>query len=246
MYSWCLALGGFAYDYASIYQYLLAGLSSMFLIMTSTGNFDILGITLRSAFGVGLVTQSLAYICLCLWIWAFWGSTQSKTSYVLSIIFLALTALSNVHVIPVVIIIYFVTFCYDFFFRREVRKNLLKFYIIPGILAIGLTCFWLLPMLSVYSFMPSQSLGLTDGIGAQNVWDIIHTWWPTGLSFLLALVVVIFSPKEGSPTLFEFSCPYSCHYLFPIRLAVAELSIPQLSIFVFYLLHKSCGYSLCL
>ncbi|MCC2630382.1 MAG: hypothetical protein K0S38_191 [Candidatus Paceibacter sp.] len=165
----------------------VAALVTVVLLLTPFGKYNNLGISLTSSFVVGLVAHLLAFDLMLLWIWAFFGSFTSRWAYYLSILFLALTALTSIHVLVAVFVIYILNFC----LRSDTRKKFLKYYVLPGILAVGLTSFWLIPMLSVYSMMPGQSLGLRSGIGAANLWVVIKTWWPTALFFVVAGVIAI-------------------------------------------------------
>lgn len=180
----------------------VAGLSGALLLSTPFPWYDNLGVSLVSTISVGLVAQLISFVFLLLWLWTLLDTKRTRISYYLSIIFLALMALSNVHVVPVALIIYCVYFCvheyalvihpraYWEHARKRVRE-LLSIYILPGILAITLIAFWLLPMIFFYWYMPDQSLGVSDGIGASNVWVIIRPWW-LSLIFIAAACFIVF------------------------------------------------------
>jgi hypothetical protein len=179
----------------------IAALVAVMLVVTPFSTFDNIGISLSSTFSTGLVTQLLSFVCLLSWIYAWLGSFNSKRMYGASIIFLALTALSSVHLLPIALCIYCLTFTVqDYrFFTHPIkyfqspwsRSRFFRYYLVPGILAIGLTSFWLFPFIATQSYMPSQSLGVTDGLGAANIWVIMKSWWPTALLFLPALYVAL-------------------------------------------------------
>ncbi len=170
---------------------VVAGAAGLFLLMTPFGKYDTLGVSLGSTFSVGLVTHVLAFDCLLLWIAMFLESHRSRLAYYSSIVLLALTALSSVHVIFIVFAVYFFSFC---FFRKKV--SVMRFYIVPGLLSVGLAGFWLLPLSTVYSIMPTQSFGLTNGIGAPNLWAIVVTWWPTAIVMLGAVIGSVYQRNK--------------------------------------------------
>jgi hypothetical protein len=177
----------------------LAGLCGVLLLITPFGRYDNLGVSLGSTFIVGLVTHLFSFVCFLAWLWAFLQRKSSSKAYYLSILFLAATMLSSVHVLPLVVAVFIAAFLIDEvhiiagFKTHSITKAhlffVIKHYVLPGILALGIMAFWLVPLLSFYRYMPNQSLGVSDGIGAPSIWQVMVTWWPTATVFIMAAIL---------------------------------------------------------
>lgn len=210
---------GLVYVAASIVRTKAAlwvtGITGALLVLTPFGRYDNLGVSFGSTFTVGLITHVFAYICLLLWLGLWLRSERSTIAYYFSPIFLAASVLSSVHVVPILGILFLSKFLVkEFaFFKSPVRAlksrwfkiRLINHYLIPIVLAVGLASFWLIPLFAFYSFMPNQSLGLTNGIGAVNIWQVITTWWPTALFFFVACIISV-KKKDISLRILVFGC----------------------------------------
>lgn len=133
------------------YPTITAGIISGILILT---DFQYtLGIDFISSLYTGLVTQLFAF-----YIFIFWLRNFLSKKWVTSTILLALLALANAHMVPVVLFFYIASFAYDIWNERS--KRVAYPYVASGVIAIGITAFWSFPMLWYSDFLLTKAISL--------------------------------------------------------------------------------------
>jgi hypothetical protein len=175
---------GFAY---------LAGIVTVFALATF-GPYANIGINLFSTINVGLVSQALGFPLFLIWVYVFLDISVSRRARYLSMVVLFPLSFSNVHIIPLVVIVVFVSFVVDSIslIRLRAHKQLVSRALMYGqvtvIPVIG-AAFWLVPLLSHYHYFSTMALGVETGIGAPGVFFFIKQWWVFFVAIFTALII---------------------------------------------------------
>lgn len=125
------------------------------------------GFGVQSVFNTGIITHAFSFIPFSLWI-IFTYKRKDKDLYsLLSIFFLSLTLLSNVHM-ALSCFIFFVLFYIEevLSINKKDIKRFLKItgeYFVIGFISLCIVSFWYLPMLSLYDFSSARSLNYLWG-----------------------------------------------------------------------------------
>ncbi|MBZ4420776.1 hypothetical protein [Myxococcus sp. RHSTA-1-4] len=119
-----------------------------------------LGITLHSTFDAGLSTQLLAHVFTLAFYAAFLEADRGRVPAVLSSVFLALVALTNVHVVWVAAFLFICLVVARLVQAPSwaARARVLGLHFAIGLGALLLSAVWVLPMLLKLKYVPTQAL----------------------------------------------------------------------------------------
>jgi len=124
------------------------------------------GLDMSSTLLDGFYTQPFGFVLLLCWMLFYLSPRQNVVRFVVSAVLLALTVLANFfNAITAIVFIAAVLLCdivswarvSDPVKRRELRKNFLLHFFSPW-LALALSAFWLVPMLSSYEYLVTRPL----------------------------------------------------------------------------------------
>jgi hypothetical protein len=124
------------------------------------------GLDMSSTLLDGFYTQPFGFVLLLCWMLFYLNPKQNVVRFVVSAVLLALTVLANFfNAITAIVFIAAVLLCdlvtwaraSDPANRRELRKNFLLHFLSPW-LALALSAFWLVPMLSSYEYLVTRPL----------------------------------------------------------------------------------------
>jgi hypothetical protein len=121
------------------------------------------GIAISATFRSGLFTQLLGFVCLLLWCQFFLQVEESKTARYLSVLFLFLTVLSNVHVVPIVALFFLVTLMYRSVgmlrHGRQVQyRKCVCTYTLLGLLPLAGAGLWYIPLWAYFEYLTTMAL----------------------------------------------------------------------------------------
>ncbi len=208
-----------------------AALASVPLLSDARFNFVLpAGLDYLSTFQIGLYTQPLGFVLLIAWYVCYASARQRRLQFLLSSILLALTVLANFFNAMAAAIFILTTLVSDTVAyarapqideRRAARQTLLAHLASP-LVALCLTAFWLVPMLSQYQYFVTRPLVIEASLLVTKafwVWyalavigSIIWLRRPTSsmmpyLSACLILAVIVLAGVSFAPHWFPLQSP---------------------------------------
>ncbi len=122
------------------------------------------GLDYFSTFQIGLYTQPLGFVLLMLWYVSYTSAHKSRLKFALSCLLLALTVLANFFNAITATLIIAATLASDLIqYRRAPDSNqkaserrALLVHLAAPLVAVGLTSFWLVPMLTQYDYFVTR------------------------------------------------------------------------------------------
>ncbi len=141
----------------------ISGLSTagLLLYFNSTPDVSIYGVSIRATFNNGEITQTLGFFVFIIWTCYFIYIENSRNARYVSIIFLSLVFLSNVHIVLPAAIFFFTTFFVRGIIGDKFKKwdwEWIRLYTLQGFVPLFATAFWYIPMLVNYKYTPASSL----------------------------------------------------------------------------------------
>jgi hypothetical protein len=157
------------------------------LMLSFRGGDSNLGVNFSSVVQVGLYAQLLSFNFFLAWLYfALFDEYDSKIP-IKSSIFFSLIFLSNAHVAIPSVIMFFVIFLYTW--RDKKFKFAFQKFFSHGIISVGLSAFWVFPMLNNYQYFVTKTLSTPLNIIYSNLINFYYT--P-----LFCLIALIFAKKE--------------------------------------------------
>ena len=246
-----LAFWGVAYVQSGKNAYIAFGTAIASATLYSLGEIfqPNTGLDMSSTLLDGFYTQPLGFVLLLAWIVVYLLPKQNVRQFAATSVLLSLTVLANFfNAITAIIFIASVLICdvatwlpsSDQAQRQEQRKNLLFHFLSPW-LAVALSAFWLVPMLSSYEYLVTRPLirPLSQMITTPLwCWYFLAAtgaviWWRTRigrlgpylLACLILLVALIFSgtfaPAWFPLQVFRFFSTINFLLCVPIGISIA-------------------------
>ena len=144
------------------------------------------GFGVQSVFNTGIITHAFSFIPFSFWIIFTYKRKEKRIYSLLSIFFLSLTLLSNVHMAVSCFLFFVFFYMEDMVVSKKLGfKHLLcitKEYFIIGFLSLCIVSFWYLPMINLYDFSSARSLNYPWG---NPITFIIHYGYIVLLSIFI-------------------------------------------------------------
>lgn len=175
------------YWWARRFQYalpvaFLTGVFGIFFLLTPDDIGGKLGITLASTYGNGLYAQFFGSIFFVLWIMVFVSMRRGGAGWWASTLLFAAVILSNIHMAEGAFLVWAVTVGWqcvtEYRQRRDTFYRCIRDYIVYGVIAIGLSAVWIIPLLANASFFVTGTIPhvpLVSGVLAVFVPALLST-----------------------------------------------------------------------
>ncbi len=125
------------------------------------------GFGLQSIFNTGTITHSFSFLFFGFWIFYTYKLKEKIFYKILSIFFLSILLLTNVHITFTCLFLYLIFFIKDCFeLEKRNFKNIFQVfseYFLIGFTSLLLVSFWYIPMIYFYDFSAAKSLGYPWG-----------------------------------------------------------------------------------
>lgn len=192
---WTLGRAAFGGDRAAA----LAATFAVLPLLLDYRFFNPVGINNASTFLIGLYTQPLGFVLLAAWFASYLGAHRSRWRFALACLLLALTILANFFNAITAALFVIATVASDLLKltrsektpgRSEVRAALAAHVVCP-LVGLGLSLFWLVPMVSQYSYFVTRPH--TSSL-AQLIPPIMLAWYAVSA---IGIVCWLRRPTDG-------------------------------------------------
>ncbi len=233
---------------------VISGIIAVILLSYCGPDLNI-GVGVGGTINTGLLANSLAFNFFVIWLIYFLKKSWKRTDYFFGVCFLASVFLTNVHLIVPALAFFIVKHVVEIFplLIKKSWSNVFSVtflrYIPYGLIALGLSAYWVLPMFSRYDYFSTTTLNIDQGVVLY--YFIIFSYLPfffavsfivrrsLGIRYLsgciafLALVVTL-------DTLMPVYAPLPLHVIRWISPIIYLSAIPVADVFVY--LYEQCKY----
>lgn len=161
-------------------------LASVLLISSPTFNYY--GSTLESVFVVGLASQTLGFVFFLSWLYFFMSFEKNRSSKILSVLFLFLLSITNIHLFEasLIILLAFILLSSGRFLKGK-KLDFIKFDFGRAwwsLLAFFGAAFWYIPMLYFFNYSAGRPIGIGSKLHFFEISFIFFIF--TAISLLIA------------------------------------------------------------
>jgi hypothetical protein len=209
-----------------------------------------IGVGVGGTINTGLFANSLGFNFFVLWLINFYRESWSRVNLFFGVLFLACVFLTNVHLIVPALIFFIVKFIFDIFpilkkyeFVSIIRITFCK-YFIYGITALGISAFWVIPMLTRYDYFSTMPLNMN--INVVVYYFVIFSYLPfffiitlinrrnLGIQYLTVAISSL-AILVSLNAYFQFHLPLPLHVIRWMSPVIYLSAIPISDLFVFLL-----------